>query len=314
MTGEQILDAIAGLPEETVADVRRKKPGGFRRQIAAAACVLLLVTLCLTAEADTGFVSNLLAPLFGSSRTELTDSIGIPLGASVTAEGYTLTAEAVIGDRYLVSTVYTLKRNDGQALPEHIAFESWSSNSRSGGSGSLSVTRDEEDPSRAHVVEEWESQSFHLGKLRRVQFSNLVEDAENGERIRLADGPWELSYTLRYPDTTENIPVEKVEIVDWEGKRFQLQKLLLSRVGVHLKLTAFEPGVSKTGFFNPNSLSVGLRMADGTIVPITSWGGGGNYRQGQKKAAVSLNLRFDVPLQKEEIRAIVICGVEIPIE
>lgn len=40
--------------------------------------------------------------------------------ASVTVNGYTLTADAVIGDRYNIANVYTLTRDDGQPSGERL--------------------------------------------------------------------------------------------------------------------------------------------------------------------------------------------------
>ena len=85
-----------------------------------AACIALVLSIALTAEATNGTVSNLLAPIFGGAQTEIVDDIGVPIGASTSVNGYTLTVDAIIGDRYSVMIAYTLSRDDGQPIPENI--------------------------------------------------------------------------------------------------------------------------------------------------------------------------------------------------
>ncbi|MCI9118782.1 MAG: DUF4179 domain-containing protein, partial [Flavonifractor sp.] len=77
----------------------RRKGRRHMKPLIAAAAVLLVLAGAVGAEASSGEISNLLAPLYGGSQTALVDSIGVPLNASVTDNGYTLTAEAVLGDR-----------------------------------------------------------------------------------------------------------------------------------------------------------------------------------------------------------------------
>ena len=128
MNEDHLMDSFGRIDDEVIQKVnlargkRRNKPN-IRRWISLAACFVLIVSAALTAEATNGTVSNLLAPLFGGAQTEIVDKIGVPIGASTSVNGYTLTADAIIGDRYSVLIAYTLTRDDGQPLPENIDYQ-----------------------------------------------------------------------------------------------------------------------------------------------------------------------------------------------
>ena len=131
MRKDQVLDSLGRIDDEIIQKVNKartvKNPKlKIRRWAALAACFVLILSMALTAEATNGTVSNLLAPLFGGAQTEIVDKIGVPIGASTSVNGYTLTADAIIGDRYSVMIAYTLTRDDGQPIPENISSSSLS--------------------------------------------------------------------------------------------------------------------------------------------------------------------------------------------
>ena len=101
MRKDQILDSLGKIDDQVIQKVNevrnaRKPKLQFRRWAALAACFVLILSMALTAEATNGTVSNLLAPLFGGAQTEIVDEIGVPIGASTSVNGYTLTVDAII--------------------------------------------------------------------------------------------------------------------------------------------------------------------------------------------------------------------------
>ena len=46
--------------------------------------------------------------------------MGVPVGASDTHNGVTITADAIIGDAYSYAVVYSIAREDGQPLAEDL--------------------------------------------------------------------------------------------------------------------------------------------------------------------------------------------------
>ena len=306
MSKDLIIDSLGRIDDEIISKVNqartiRKPKPQIRRWAAMAACFALIISMALTAEATNGTVSNLLAPLFGGAQTEIVDKIGVPIGASASVNGYTLTMDAIIGDRYSVMVAYTLSRDDGQAIPENIDF---SSKGFSGSGYSTKILIDEDDPSIAHFHLRWHRNEPIIGRIVTATFTDLVID--NGEDdIVIAEGTWQIKYTLRYPDSTEELPVKAFEVVDDGGNKYKVKEIMLSPLGIHLDMVFYEPEY-EGGIFK--DFSVSMIMTDGTELPLPDGGGGGHWTEGDKKADVDYYAEFDIPIPREDIKAIVICG------
>lgn len=312
MSKDQIVDSFGRIDEDVVLKVynvrnSKKQRFAFRRWIAFAASFALLLSVALTAEATSGSVSNLLAPLFGGAQTEIVDQIGVPIGASTSVNGYTLTADVIIGDRYSYAVVYTLSRDDGQPVPDNVCFLDLHLDARGGGSGSGSFTasiRDDENPNVVHFIESWHRQTPLIGRIVTASFSTLGIRNQDGEDTVLAEGTWELTYTLRYQDSSENIPVKDLYVTDEGGRYYKVKKLLLSPVGLHLDLIEYD---HVFGAFVFTDFEVSLLMTDGSQ-SLLEGGGGGSYREGDKTMELSWSAMFDTPVPRENIEAIIICG------
>ena len=307
MSKNQILDSLGRIDDEVIqnvneARVARKPKLQVRRWAAFAACFALIISMALTAEATNGTVSNLLAPLFGGAQTEIVDKIGVPIGASASVNGYTLTMDAIIGDRYSVMVAYTLSRDDGQPIPENIDFRS---RGFSGSGYSTKIIINEDDPSNAQFHLRWRRNDPIIGRIVTATFTDLIIDDGENDVIH-AEGTWEIKYTLRYPDSTEELPVKPFEIVDDGGRRFKVEGIMLSPLGIHLDLIFFAPDY-EGGVFKDFTMS--LVMTDGTEMLLNDGGGGGSWKEGDKKADVDYYAEFDVPIPRDDIKEIIICGV-----
>ena len=307
MSKNQILDSLGRIDDEVIqnvneARVARKPKLQVRRWAAFAACFALIISMALTAEATNGTVSNLLAPLFGGAQTEIVDKIGVPIGASASVNGYTLTMDAIIGDRYSVMVAYTLSRDDGQPIPENIDFRS---RGFSGSGYSTKIIINEDDPSNAQFHLRWRRNDPIIGRIVTATFTDLIIDDGENDVIH-AEGTWEIKYTLRYPDSTEELPVKPFEIVDDGGRRFKVEGIMLSPLGIHLDLIFFNPDY-EGGVFKDFTMS--LVMTDGTEMLLNDGGGGGSWKEGDKKADVDYYAEFDVPIPRDDIKEIIICGV-----
>ena len=307
MSKNQILDSLGRIDDEVIqnvneARVARKPKLQVRRWAAFAACFALIISMALTAEATNGTVSNLLAPLFGGAQTEIVDKIGVPIGASASVNGYTLTMDAIIGDRYSVMVAYTLSRDDGQPIPENIDFRS---RGFSGSGYSTKIIINEDDPSNAQFHLRWRRNDPIIGRIVTATFTDLIIDDGENDVIH-AEGTWEIKYTLRYPDSTEELPVKPFEIVDDGGRRFKVEGIMLSPLGIHLDLIFFDPDY-EGGVFKDFTMS--LVMTDGTEMSLNDGGGGGGWKDGDKKADVDYYSEFDIPIPREDIKAIIICGI-----
>ena len=307
MSMNQILDSLGRIDDQVIQKVNearnaRKPKLQVRRWAAFAACFALIISMALTAEATNGTVSNLLAPLFGGAQTEIIDKIGVPIGASASVNGYTLTMDAIIGDRYSVMVAYTLSRDDGQPIPENIDF---GSRGFSGSGYSTKIIINEDDPSNAQFHLRWRRNDPIIGRIVTATFTDLIIDDGENDVIH-AEGTWEIKYTLRYPDSTEELPVKPFEIVDDGGRRFKVEGIMLSPLGIHLDLIFFDPDY-EGGVFKDFTMS--LVMTDGTEMSLNDGGGGGGWNDGDKKADVDYYAEFDSPIPREDIKAIIICGI-----
>ena len=307
MSKNQILDSLGRIDDEVIqnvneARVARKPKLQVRRWAAFAACFALIISMALTAEATNGTVSNLLAPLFGGAQTEIVDKIGVPIGASASVNGYTLTMDAIIGDRYSVMVAYTLSRDDGQPIPENIDFRS---RGFSGSGYSTKIIINEDDPSNAQFHLRWRRNDPIIGRIVTATFTDLIIDDGENDVIH-AEGTWEIKYTLRYPDSTEELPVKPFEVLDDGGRRFKVEGIMLSPLGIHLDLIFFDPDY-EGGVFKDFTMS--LVMTDGTEMLLNDGGGGGSWKEGDKKADVDYYAEFDVPIPRDDIKEIIICGV-----
>lgn len=289
----------------------KRRSMALKRVRAAAACLVLILGLAVTAEATTGSVSNLLAPLFGMAQTELVDDIGVPVGVSASADGYTITAEAVIGDRFNIAVVYTLSRDDGQPLPEGLRVD-YEKKAGGPGGGSLSWMKNEQDPSKISVIESWSLGQAIRGRFWAVSFSNLAIRGEGDEKTIIVEGPWELKFTLRYKDTSQKIPVNKLRVGDDFGNDYQINQIWISPVGIYMKGYQFDPefgGEQIMIHFN-----VSIVMKDGTVIPLEDHGAGGHFTEGDKKAKANFRAMFNTPLKLEDIDSLLICGTEYPVD
>ena len=307
MSKNQILDSLGRIDDEVIqnvneARVARKPKMQVRRWAALAACFALIISMALTAEATNGTVSNLLAPLFGGAQTEIVDKIGVPIGASTSVNGYTLTMDAIIGDRYSVMVAYTLSRDDGQPIPENIDFRS---RGFSGSGYSTKIIINEDDPSNAQFHLRWRRNDPIIGRIVTATFTDLIIDDGENDVIH-AEGTWEIKYTLRYPDSTEELQVKPFEVLDDGGRRFKVEGIMLSPLGIHLDLIFFAPDY-EGGVFKDFTMS--LVMTDGTEMLLNDGGGGGSWKEGDKKADVDYYAEFDVPIPRDDIKEIIICGV-----
>lgn len=314
MMEDRILDSLGRIDGDMIASAAKLRGKKKRRPNhwvwRAAACLVLMCSLAVTVEASSGAVSNLLAPVFGGARTEIVEGIGVPVGVSASADGYTMTVDAIIGDRYNVAVVYTLTREDGQPIPEGVRIDGWKSDVlKGGGGGSLSPVKEREEPCQLQFVEEWNSRGKIIGRYVTTRFSDLVLAQPDGEEIPLAEGPWELSYTLCYEDSTRKVPVKDLEVTDLAGVRYGIEKIQISPIGLHMDMTRYNPVPEEWPL---RSFAAAIQLTDGTVMELEG-SSGQHFRHGAEKAEAHYTAMFRVPVALEDVRGLVICGTVYPL-
>ena len=321
MKTDPLVDAIGEIRDDFVqdAEVPRKaiRLRKMRRRLLTAALAAVLLIGTASAEISAGTVSNLLAPLYGGAQTEIVDSIGIPVNAATTVEGYTLTADAVIGDRYNIAIVYTLTREDGEPMPKGVMFADQSNSvTRGSGGGSISYERSEDGMS-LQIVEEWTSASrFLFRRNAEVVFENLeVHDKESRERSVLVEGTWELNFTVRYKDATVEIPVGDLHVTGTEGYEYQIHEVYLSPIGIHMELTA--PNTLDTedplSHLMPD-FTVSVLLNDDTAVEMTGANRGGGGGVDEERLDAHYGAAFREPIPLDTIAGLIICDQTLSVE
>lgn len=311
---QKALERLQAAPPE---DIKKHRPLRTALILAAAA---VLLTVTVGAELSTGTVSNFLAPLYGGAQTELVDSIGCPVDASTTVNGYTLTADAVIGDRCNIVVVYTLTRDDGQPIPESVHFDQYSNSLYrfSSGGGSMSIYRDDETPeNQVKFVEQWTSSGRLLFfRNAHVVFEDLeVWDAESSTSSLLAAGTWELSFTVRYRDTTVKVPADDLEVAGVDGITYQIRKILLSPLGLHMDLKILNIQDLQAFFSQHRSdFTVSLLLEDGSELELGNTNFGSSGSEGETTGKGDYGAFFDQPIPLDQISALVINGVSVPVD
>lgn len=302
--------AVRRALEGVNARPRRRK--AVPRVLLAAALVGALLITSVSAEIDNGAVSNLLAPYFGSARTELLEKFGRPVGASASAGGYTITADAVIGDRGCMQIIYTLTREDGQPIPERVKFLDIDY-AIPGSSTSCSTVFPHQissAPNKGRFYQKFYAE-FGFSRKVRVSFGRLAaSDDTDREPELLAEGPWELSFVRRYPDTTRSVPVDGLTVTDQSGQSYHIRTLSCSCLGLTITGTA-----SFSGSSLQQELTASVTMQDGSVLPLQP---GFSADRSGPVWTFNCHARYRDQdgfglLDPDSIAAITLCGTTIPV-
>lgn len=319
MNVDLLYDAIGEINTEYIED-SNSKPHFLQTSKFHAMVAMFLVVLMLSipahAEMVNGYVSNLLAPLYNGSQTAVIDKIGVPLDSTVTVGDYTLSADAVIGDKYNIATVYSLSRTDGMPLPEGICFDSHENSLRSGsGAGALDYHLNE-DYTVLYVVETWTSaKSLFLDRMANITFTDLMLfDNEAHEYHLLESGEWKLKYTVRYEDSSLSIPGGDIVFADNRGKEYTVHQITLSPIGIHIEMTAPNPYANyRDGVFAFGDVSLSIEFGDGTLKEISNLSFEDHGDVDAETHEVNLGALFDAPVELDQIMKITLCDTSIAI-
>ena len=304
------------------------------RWVLAAASVAVIFATGYGAVAA-GLVGNAFDSVFGTSQTEVINKIGRPIGAGATDNGITVTADAIIGDKYSACIVYTVRRKDGSPLRlpagisiQNLSFEDFGGSDLHGGDGlhgSVGFLPSSTDKNAAQYVESISANGpLKLGKVN-ARFHNMQYfDPKSQRTVTFCKGDWNFSFRVKYEDSS--VALKAGETFTRDGSTFKITKISVSPVALHMEYEAegaygskeetsssdgSEPDSVKKRSEHYLGLSVLLTKKDGSVLNLTDNGGSIDSSGGKTVCTKGGVFREIVPI--EEMKSVSVQGVEIPV-
>lgn len=323
------------MTEELLAAVQTETRRFPRRTLVIAIAALLTLTVTAGATGNLPSVAKFFAGIFGSdpAQTEIIDQIGRPIGASATADGYTITADAILGDNYNYTVIYSVQREDGQPMPElKYAQQEGDSYQFYGFKDDPRFVFFDADPADDSIQFKYSTSAPSEIKKgwTTVKLENLTlhtgisaySDNQETERL-LAAGPWELTFRLDYEDAS--VSLTEGDVFHHNGAEVALTSVVLSPLSLNVAYTLdFEIDTSIHGdpFDNTedipvdryvDSLPLVLTFKDGTTKELTEEMSSNVGNKGGK-AHISKNARFSEIIPPSTVESITIGDVTLPVE
>lgn len=329
--------ALAARAAETAAKAeaqprRHRRPLGRTAVLAACLAVVLAVSAGATGALKTAVEA--FSGIFGGSaaQTEIIDKIGYPVGASDTSGGVTITADAVMGDRYNAVIVYTISRDDGAALlPEGMEETMLLVN---GGGSDLNVLGGVHGSSY-FVVEDPAASSIQMVETRSsdvplndcvatADFENLwYWDEEANQPVAYAEGRWKLRFDVKYEDSA--VKLGGGETFSQDGMTFTVDGVTVSPVAYKVDYTVDSEVVwseSESGREatedriqierHLENVEILLTKTDGTVIDLSNAGGSLDPESGT--TVCSKGEVFEEIIPMEEMESISVGGIVYPIQ
>lgn len=222
-------------------------------RIAAVTAVLAIVIGGAGTAMATGVLplpSDMLSDIFDgpASQTEIIDRIGRPVGASCSNKGVTVTADAIMGDKDMVTIAYTLTFDDPAALKKlsepgengtiagSVDGNVYVDGEHGGQGQSWLIDKNPNDSSIQYFAQFSVESPGLMGRTVRTHINSLVvprAGKELPEYKKILTGPWDLKFQLNYEDTSVTIPAPKS--VNFNGTKATIQEATVSCVGVSVR-------------------------------------------------------------------------------
>lgn len=222
-------------------------------RIAAVTAVLAIVIGGAGTAMATGVLplpSDMLSDIFDgpASQTEIIDRIGRPVGASCSNNGVTVTADAIMGDKDMVTIAYTLTFDDPAALKKlsepgengtiagSVDGNVYVDGEHGGQGQSWLIDKNPNDSSIQYFAQFSVESPGLMGRTVRTHINSLVvprAGKELPEYKKILTGPWDLKFQLNYEDTSVTIPAPKS--ANFNGTKATIQEATVSCVGVSVR-------------------------------------------------------------------------------
>lgn len=264
---KRVEEAQHSRPAQVVQMPKRRARWPFRA-VAAAALIAALGFGGTLAYADgnldvaMGYVKDLFTG--APADTEVVGMVGCPLEATDTCNGVRITADAVYGDRYNYTAVFSIEREDGSPLgiegvpvksdePLGLMFEAGADLHIDGMMGSAGSSyfydADPTDNAIQYVAQlsvDVPEDGGIVGRTARIEFGNLLTVGSQYDAPQVVlKGSWDLKFKMNFQDSTvlllASAPLDaKTE----QGKDVKLVQVAVSSLGISVDYTIGEQWVS----------------------------------------------------------------------
>ena len=350
-TYRQSLDELHFTREEKTAMVDRLTAGegrgggkvrSIRRTVTVGVAAALLMTMGVGAAVTLTPAGEVFASVFGGApaQTEIMDRMGVPIGASDTSGGVTITADAIIGDTYSYAVVYSIARDDGQPLAEDLT-------PLGGTDGPLPLTFDQSDTfvgmlggshgtayfydadpadNAIQYVEMMTADTPIEPGTATATFQNLyLRGKDIQDRTLLAEGKWKIRFQFDFPDS--GVSLDAGQTFQLNGMEATLDGVTLSPLSIQVDYTVWEELVwdhqdqadgqmgehdreQSYRFFE--SLPVTVNFTDGTALDLT--GNGGGIRPEDGKTVCQKGRVFEEILDLSTVESVTVGDITLPVE
>ena len=337
-TYRQSLDELHFTREEKNAMVDRLTAGesrgsgkvrSIRRTVTVGVAAALLMTMGVGAAVTLTPAGEVFASIFGDSpaQTEIMDRMGVPIGASDTADGVTITADAIIGDTYSYAVVYSIARDDGQPLAEDL-------NPLGGTDGPLPLTFDQSDTfigmlggshgtayfydadpadNAVQYVELRTADGPLQPGTAKVTLQGLCvfPDGDYSNKQTLVSGKWSFKFQFAFENSSIQLPAGQT--VNLDGLEATLDRVELSPLSFLVEYTVPDTRASDVVWSNRHfqNVPISLTMKDGSTLDLSN--SGGSVRpQGQVIVCQRSDI-FEAILSLDEVASITIADLPLPV-
>ena len=351
MAGLQFSDEAKARMVQNLLDAQEKAtdnvvamPRGRKRRLPRIAAVGVAAAVVLTVGASaTGVLktaSEAFQGVFGpTADTEIIDQIGRPVGASDTSGGVTVTADAIIGDKYHYAITYSIVKDDGTAFDIDLT--------NTVGNGVLPLTFEESDCTLSgylggthggsyffdadpadNAIQYVETREISDGEVRghtvRAKFKDLCVYDDEMNRVLLAEGDWSFKFNLDFEDTSVSLPAGQT--FDLNGMTATIDEITLSPLALRVDYTvdsevqwdenaqsgrqSDHDSEQMNRYFE--SVQILVNKADGTSLDLSLAGGSISPEGGKTICQKGEIFSEIIPL--EEIVSVTVQGIDIPVQ
>lgn len=336
------LMAAAEQPEQPVAIHRVRR---FPRIAAVGVAAALVLSIGAGATGVFKSASDAFAGVFGpTADTEIIDQIGHPIGASDTAGGVTVTADAILFDGYNYLISYTLEKEDGSAFdctknPDTGLYDlGWKRSDSTIGRGvdgaSGSSYFYDENPSD-NAIQYVETMSYNdavqTGGTVKITLHDLQEFSNDGTESTLVKGTWSLKFKLDAGNSAKELPAGQT--IEVNGLSASVDKVVISPIGYHVVYTVdgeatFDTLYDENGEEIPQesgrepasvsstwesySAKLLVTKKDGTVLDFSDCGGSMDPHDGN--TVCTRQGTFDTILPLDEVASVTIGDTTIPVK